>query len=990
MILRIEALLFAMAGVIMSVPCAGAMEKPLVGAIRWDGWYGSSRGIVAKVLEECLSPKRYQHRAPFFARILSDERIEIGPYTQAIVDREIAEAKRAGIDYWAYVAYDPEDPLSDALKLHLSSRHRKDIRFAMILEAGRAGNATAFHERMQRFVRLMREPNYCRVAGRRPLFFLGFVQDAHIEAWGGPEQARKLWQGFREEVRKAGAGDPYIVLMDFTPQRARQLAETIGADAISAYAIPGNGGNESTYQELRDVARRFWNEARYLGVQVVPTAMAGWDRRPRIERPHPWEPWQKAGEGMHRYYAAPTPQELAAHVREAADWVVANPSACPARVMLIYAWNEHDEGGWLCPTIGEGTARIDALERMWRERRDRPLQGAPSFAGRFFKGRGDVEYLQLLDIARRMFSPDAEYQNLPMLYTPAWNGFVEGPTWNAWWIQNSYGTTYAALPFLTEPLTSFLQNSQDLWFDQMGDGKTLRPFREFRWVPPDGALCDAAAPGMFIAKQGDGRVELHDWGVEFAAAGLLMQAELLLISRDAGAIASYLPKLERTANFLESRRDPKNNLYLAGPAGNLLAPSYSGWRKPDGTYGMAYLSGLSITTIAALDRLIELEKLAGRKQQAALYERRRVASKRGLAALLEPEGYFVRSVDPDGVRHGVYGADKHGYLETSPNHDAVCLRVVDDALARRILSKIASIPGLRPHAFILPNYPSYDDMYERPEGLWTFGTWVNGGHWSTCEARMILAYYRMGWWSDARRSMEKLLTFARRFRMDNPLTECGNSVYQPGEPLNLTYDAFGPPAAMIRGLFEYVYRADTLTLIPHVPPSILQMEQRFPIRFGRKRLWLATVGQGPVTGVWINGKRWRRHSRTFITLSEGALPDDARIVIGMGGTVPDQDFLAYGPDPVPALEGAAPDDLREAVGSLRERLASLVSAGFGDTTEAAHIRLALECAAAAGMRQSLKASGRLPALPPATDQAADALYRDTVTRLVQGLAKYTH
>jgi len=36
-----------------------------------------------------------------------------------------------------------------------------------------------------------------------------------------------------------------------------------------------------------------------------------------------------------------------------------------------------------------------------------------------------------------------------MLYTPKWNGFVEGPTWDAWWIQNSYGTTYCALPFLT-------------------------------------------------------------------------------------------------------------------------------------------------------------------------------------------------------------------------------------------------------------------------------------------------------------------------------------------------------------------------------------------------------------------------------------------------------------------------------------------------------------------------------------------------------------
>lgn len=47
------------------------------------------------------------------------------------------------------------------------------------------------------------------------------------------------------------------------------------------------------------------------------------------------------------------------------------------------------------------------------------------FAGKYFGGKGDVEYLQLLDIARRMFEPDPEFQNMPMLYTPAWNGLVD-------------------------------------------------------------------------------------------------------------------------------------------------------------------------------------------------------------------------------------------------------------------------------------------------------------------------------------------------------------------------------------------------------------------------------------------------------------------------------------------------------------------------------------------------------------------------------------
>lgn len=362
--------LAALLGVLLMLwgTAARAADRPLVGAIRWDGWYGGAKGVVGKVVEECLSPKRYQHRAPFFSRVVSEDRIEIGPYTQAVVDREIAEAKRAGIAYFAYVAYDPQDPLSDALKLHMSSRRRMDVRFCMILEAGRAGDAASFETRTERFIQLMKERNYCRLRHRRPLFFLGFVEDKHIEAWGGLEGARTLWQRFRQRAVAAGVGDPYLVLMDFHPSRAKRLSDALGFDAVSAYAIPGDGGNQSPYSELRQAAKRFWEEARRLGAALVPTAMAGWDRRPRIERPHPWEPWQKPGEGMNRYYHSPTPEELAEHVRETAEWVLANPTVCPAQAMLIYAWNEHDEGGWICPTLGEGTARVDALQRMWRQR----------------------------------------------------------------------------------------------------------------------------------------------------------------------------------------------------------------------------------------------------------------------------------------------------------------------------------------------------------------------------------------------------------------------------------------------------------------------------------------------------------------------------------------------------------------------------------------------------------------------------------------------
>lgn len=620
-----------------------------------------------------------------------------------------------------------------------------------------------------------------------------------------------------------------------------------------------------------------------------------------------------------------------------------------------------------------------------------PSRAEQTFEGQYYCGRGDTEYLRLLDISRRMFAPDPQYQNISMLYTTNWNGFVEGETWNAWWIQNSFGTTYAALPFLQEPYITFLQNAQDLWFSQMGNGHRSYDKRNGPTVAPDGCLCDAALPGREVYWQGDGRIDIHDWAMEFTAAGVLMQGELLLIAHDTNATAKYLPKLERSLNFIETRRDT-NNLFLAGPAGNLLAPSYAGWKKPDGTYGKAYLAGLSVNYVAALDRVIELEKLMGNSEKAKLYTKRRTTAKQALTQLTTPEGYLIRSLDPDGTEHGLYGAKQHGYLETSPNHDAIAFRVVDDAQSEKIYKKIASIPELRPHQFILPNYPSYDDMYEKPEGLWGYGTWVNGGHWSTCEARMILGYYRLGKFDDARRSMKQLLTFADNFRLDNPLTKCGADVYQPTLPVNLCYDSFGPPAAMIRGLFEYLYKADELILIPHIPSTITKLQQNFPIRFGQKRIYLRTHGTGRITSVRMNGRRWSKHNHGQIRLPYDRLGDVTYIEIIFGN-----DKVNLDPCPMPQIRhdsdptrtAAAPLIIRET--KIMDFCHRMDEGGYRNSYERCHAALVRDAIDVVYERQTKIDNGQIKKLPSeASQKAADQSYINAANRLYDGLENLLH
>ena len=496
---------------------------------------------------------------------------------------------------------------------------------------------------------------------------------------------------------------------------------------------------------------------------------------------------------------------------------------------------------------------------------------AGEYKGTYCEGKGDVEYLKLIDQSFGYFHPNPDTPNISMLYYPEWDCLIEGfPTWMAWWIQNSYGPTYCALPFLQEPWVTFLQHSQDMWFKNQGDGKSPK---EHDLIAPDGCLCDAALPNTAHMRQGDYRWDIHDWAVEFTAAGIVMQAEMLLIGRDKDAIRKYLPNLERACNFIETRRD-KNGLFLAGPAANLLGPSYGGIRQPDGTFGMGYLAGLSVNYLAACDRMIELEKLVGSPGKTALYEKRRKLTSDSLSQLMTSEGYFIKSMEKDGTKHGVYGQEKWGYFEAAPNVDAICFHAVDQVHSEKIFAKIASIPQLRPHDFLIPNYPSLDDTYEnwgstQLGGLWEYGRWVNGGFWATMEARAIMAYYRLGKYDDVRRSNAQASKFTREYQMDAPLTDFGNEVWFKDRQTNLCYDALGIPAATVRGLFEYVYKADELILIPHIPPGITEYSQREAVRWGDKRIAIAIRGGDGVTGRW--GESY--------TLKYDELPESALVTI---------------------------------------------------------------------------------------------------------------
>jgi hypothetical protein len=348
------------AALIAAAHFAGAAERacPAIGAIRWDAWHGASGGV-GRHVQKTLGPRQYHYRLPFCSRVLGADEVEINCATQDAMDREIEYAAAAGLSYWAFATQAPNNPMSQSFKLYLSSAYKSRINFALRSRPQQMGSAESHDREIGRFVQLMKDPSYQKVAGNRPLFFIRLL-DRQVEShWGGPQGFRRGIEALRAAVKRAGLENPYLVVMEFNPEKASEYAAYYGFDAITTYATrAGNPG--ASYAFLAQAVERYWDRSKSTGAQVIPIVMTGWDDRPKTERPI------RAGsrERLGIYYEQGRPAEIASHLGNAINWVAANPGSTSANAILIYAWNEHDEGGWLKPTLSEGTARVDAVGEL--------------------------------------------------------------------------------------------------------------------------------------------------------------------------------------------------------------------------------------------------------------------------------------------------------------------------------------------------------------------------------------------------------------------------------------------------------------------------------------------------------------------------------------------------------------------------------------------------------------------------------------------------
>lgn len=326
-------------------------EKFTMGAIRWDAWYGPGENFdtVWQEAVGTLQHPAHRWRLPFFTEIAADGKVTVDGRKPETMEREIDFAADGGLDYWAFLVYENGNSRNNALPLYLKARNRNRMRFCMALIIASRKNCD-WPATRDRWLSHFDQPGYMRVCGGRELVFVypKMVPPAYLD-------------DFRRKAKERGH-NPYFVGMTFARPavRAKVAKECAGMDAVGAYNFVHHFED---YDKMMDfLEENQWNAAAKDGIVLVPSANAGFDASPRRDTEVSWQKGFFKGKTFHPPL---TREQLMEATRRVKKFVLTNPTTCEAKTCLWYAWNEFDEGGWLCPTRkADGTPDTMRLEAL--------------------------------------------------------------------------------------------------------------------------------------------------------------------------------------------------------------------------------------------------------------------------------------------------------------------------------------------------------------------------------------------------------------------------------------------------------------------------------------------------------------------------------------------------------------------------------------------------------------------------------------------------
>lgn len=340
------------------------MKKMRVGAVNWDASLPPDTYFGYYQINS-LSSENYREWTPFYADIIDNERMSYHLRTPEEYEREMQYAIDAGIDYFAFVWYPDEGSRAHEKTSFNDCSHKVyELNYARHLY-----EKTALKEKL----------GMCAILGDHP--FTDNELEELVEAFFEPYYEKidgkpllYVYGGYREEIiekihamcRAKGQPEPFTVPMVTNADGSEGM---MLASALSAYAVGGSG---ESFDKLIDSAITANKRRITDSLALIPTFTVGWNPTPRIDRPTPWTTLSNGGSLYADVAYAPlaTDDELISGARKFVEFL--NGPDAPHLVghILTFAWNEFEEGGFICPTYTKrgdiNTSRISTFAQVSR------------------------------------------------------------------------------------------------------------------------------------------------------------------------------------------------------------------------------------------------------------------------------------------------------------------------------------------------------------------------------------------------------------------------------------------------------------------------------------------------------------------------------------------------------------------------------------------------------------------------------------------------
>lgn len=314
-------------------------QKPLVGAYYFDGWAGTN-----SVKDAAWTTDAPTHLTEKLACQYSDRQPVWGwrDDEQEIMEKQIELASENGIDFFSFCWYWKKDngsidtveinrhPLHTGIELFRKAKNKEKMRFSLLVanhQGARIKTEKNWMDAVDFWTRhYFNDPQYLKIDGKPVItVFASAGVNSFIPTIRQYVKSHTPYQ------------DLFIISNNYNQPDSHY-------DMLSWYNIretePGHA-EEREYAFLMEKVERTWN-AVGTGICVAPCVMVNWDRRP----------WETTTEGL--YYTGRTPDLFRKQLEEALHFAcVRNPRH---RMVMIYAWNELGEGGYLVPTQGDREA----------------------------------------------------------------------------------------------------------------------------------------------------------------------------------------------------------------------------------------------------------------------------------------------------------------------------------------------------------------------------------------------------------------------------------------------------------------------------------------------------------------------------------------------------------------------------------------------------------------------------------------------------------